>query len=252
MARCGWFLFLLSAALIGACHSPAGPAPAPPPPAPAQPPVASAPATQAAPRDINAEFKKDLLVQEWVEKFEGESREIYRYRRQIADRCGLRAGDDVADIGAGTGLFVALFAERVGTEGTVYAVDIAPQFLQHIAERAEKQGLRNVTTVLCPEDSVNLPADSIDVAFVCDTYHHFQYPEQSTRSIHRALRRGGRLVIVDFIRIPGVSREWVLNHVRAGQDTFTREITACSFEQLMDVPTLPELRENYLVVFRKR
>ena len=112
---------------------------------------------------------------------------------------GLRPGDAVADIGAGTGLFTQLFAEQVGPKGTVYAVDIGPAFLKYITGQAKKLGHEHVVkTVLNTQDSTELPAGSIDVAFICDTYHHFDHPEKMLASIHRALRPGGRLVIIDF------------------------------------------------------
>ncbi|HEY3246619.1 MAG TPA: class I SAM-dependent methyltransferase [Phycisphaerae bacterium] len=158
----------------------------------------------------------------------------------------------VADVGAGTGLFTEPLARAVGPKGKVIAVDIVPLFLEHIRQRAAEAGLSNVSTVLCKEDSVEVPADSIDLAFVCDTYHHFEYPKSTLRSIHTALRAGGQLIIVDFKRIPGVSRAWVLEHVRAGQDEVTAEIRAAGFELVSQGSEAPYLDENYLLRFRKR
>ena len=105
----------------------------------------------------------------------------------------------VADIGAGTGLFSWMFAEKVGPKGTVYAVEIAPAFLKYIGEQARKRGLEKVVKpVRSTQDATNLAPGSIDVAFVCATYHHFEHPEKVLASIHRALRPGGRLVVIDF------------------------------------------------------
>jgi ubiquinone/menaquinone biosynthesis C-methylase UbiE len=157
---------------------------------------------------------------------------------------------DVADVGAGTGLFTLLFAPQVGPKGTVYAVDIAAKFLDHIREAAAQRRLGNVKTVLCSERSAELPADSVDVVFVCDTYHHFEYPRSTLASMHEALRPGGELVIVDFIREEGVSRPWILEHVRAGLPIVRQEIEAAGFRQVQ-VESTPFLRENYLVRFRK-
>jgi SAM-dependent methyltransferase len=94
-----------------------------------------------------------------------------------------------------------------------------------------------------------LPANSIDVAFISDTYHHFEFPLKTMQSIHRALRPGGRVIIVDFRRIPGVSSEWVMNHVRAGQEVVEEEITQAGFRKVREAEGL--LQENYLVVFEK-
>lgn len=95
---------------------------------------------------------------------------------------------------------------------------------------------------------VSLPADSVDLFYVCDTYHHFEKPAAVLASIEKALKPGGRLAIVDYHRIPGKTRQWLMDHLRAGQDTFAREITDAGFRRLPDPPT-PFLDENYLMVF---
>ncbi len=77
---------------------------------------------------------------------------------------------------------------------------------------------------------------------ICDTYHHFEFPAKTLGSIHRALRPGGQVVLVDFRRIQGQSSACVLNHVRAGQEVFTREILAAGFKQIEEVKFL---MENY-------
>lgn len=190
-------------------------------------------------------------VDVWVGRFESESREIARYRREIVDAIGVEPGMVVADIGAGTGLFTPLFAEAVGPEGKVLAVDIVPKFLELIRERAGQQGLRNVQTILSEERSVTLEPGSVDLAFVCDTYHHFEYPKTMLRSIHRALKPGGLFVVIDFDRVEGKSRAWVLGHVRASQEVFTSEIVAAGFVKLNEPSWTPYLEENFGLRFRK-
>jgi predicted methyltransferase len=187
-------------------------------------------------------------VKEYVGKFEIESREVYAQRKEIVAACKLRPGLTVADVGAGTGLFTRLFAKEVGPTGKVYAVDIAPRFVEHIEKTARDEGLKNVVGVVCTPDRVKLPANSVDVAFVCDTYHHFEFPFKTLASIHEALRPGGQLIVIDFHRIEGKSREWVLNHVRAGQDVVVKEITSSGFKRVGEEKLL---QENYFVRFEK-
>jgi predicted methyltransferase len=212
----------------------------------------SAPNRSAAPAaDINARFLDPQLdPREWINRFEVESREVFAARQAIARAAAIKDGQTVADIGAGTGLFTLLFAHETGSAGWVYAVDISPRFVEHIAGRADKGGVTNVTPVLCTQSSVSLPPASIDVAFVCDTYHHFEHPAQTLASIYRALRPGGRLVVVDFIREEGVSSDWILNHVRAGKAVVTREIESAGF-QLLAEPDVQGLTENYVLAFQK-
>jgi ubiquinone/menaquinone biosynthesis C-methylase UbiE len=197
---------------------------------------------------INDNFKNPN-VEEWVGRLEAESREPYAKRNEIVAATGIKPGDAVADIGAGTGLFTALFASRVGEKGHVFAVDIALNFLAHISETARKQGLANITPVVGQPDSVALPANSIDVAYICDTYHHFEFPQKTLASIHRALKPNGRLVIVEFHKIPGVTTADRMQHVRAAQDVVEKEVTGAKFRKIAQPDA--GLKENYILIFQK-
>ena len=200
---------------------------------------------------INDRFKDpELDVSQYLQRFEVESREVYASRAAVLSALGVAPGNVVADIGAGTGLFTFPLAERVGPSGWVFAVDIAPRFLQRIHGLADERGVENVTTLLCSERSTGLPPNSIDVAFVCDTYHHFEYPVATMASLVRALRPGGRLFLLDFERIEGVTREWLLEHVRAGKDTFRAEVEAAGLRFSREVE-VEGLVENYLLEFVK-
>ena len=198
---------------------------------------------------INDSWKSDEIGP-LIGRLEGESREIYTHRRLIGDVVAPAEGAAIADIGAGSGFMTHLFSRLVGPEGKVYAVDINASLLGHIADGAAERGLANVETVHCTEKSAELPADSVDVVFVCDTYHHFEYPMNTLTSIREALRDGGQLVVVDFERIPGVSRDWMLEHVRAGKEVFRAEIEAAGFT-FVEEHDVPELEENYVLRFTK-
>jgi len=198
---------------------------------------------------INAQFKNPN-VKEFIGKFELESREVFAQRAEIIQACQVQPGITVADIGAGTGLFTKLFSEKVGKEGRVIAVDIAQSFLDHIERTSRAEGRLNVAVQKCTSDSAELPPDSIDLAFICDTYHHFEFPAKTMASVHRALKQGGRVILIDFRRIPGKTKEWTLKHVRAGQEVFEKEIEACGFQKTTEPKGL--LEENYLVEFTKR
>ena len=186
---------------------------------------------------------------EVCQDFEGESREVYVQREKIVAACKLKPGLIVADVGAGTGLFTRLFAPVVGPKGKVIAVDIADKFLEHIAKTCKDAKITNVETLKCTDTSAELPAASVDVAFISDTYHHFEYPLRTMTSIHKALKPGGRVVVVDFHRIPGKSSDWVLGHVRAAQEVVIKEIEEAGFKKVHEEKDI--LKENYLVVFEK-
>jgi ubiquinone/menaquinone biosynthesis C-methylase UbiE len=197
---------------------------------------------------INDPFKNPDL-KEYQGKFEVESREVYAKRKEIVGHCKLKPGMVVADVGAGTGLFTRLFAAEVGEKGKVYAVDISKDFLDHISRTAREQKLSNIETVLGTDRSVELKPESVDLVYICDTYHHFEFPYRTMESIHKALKPGGQLVVIDFHRIPGKSREWILGHVRAGQEVVEREITETGFKKVDEIKGL--LEENYFIRFEK-
>lgn len=196
---------------------------------------------------INDPFK-DPDLERFIGVFEGESREIFAQRNEIVSACKLKPGMVIADIGAGTGLFTKLFSDAVGPKGKIYAVDIAQKFLDHINQRCKENGIKNVETVLGTDVSANLPENSVDMVFICDTYHHFEFPERMLQSIRKALKSEGQIVLIDFHRIEGKSKQWTLDHVRAGQEVFTREVRDAGFEQVEDNALL---KENYFVRFKK-
>ncbi len=199
---------------------------------------------------INAHYKKNPEAETWIPRFERESREIFNVRYEILSAMNIKPGMSVADVGAGTGLFTGMLAEKVGPTGKVYAVDVVPKFLSYIDKRTAKDGYKNVTTVLCAEDSVSLPEASVDVMFICDTYHHFEYPTRSLQSIWKAMRPGGIVFVVDFHRIPGVSLDWICKHVRGSLEDFRAEFEAEGFEFAGQVE-IEGLNDNYAVRYRR-
>jgi predicted methyltransferase len=197
---------------------------------------------------INKTFETPV-VSEFVERFEKEGRDAFDHRKEIVEALGLKPGMAVADVGAGTGLFTRLFSRAVGESGKVYAVDISDEFIEHIEKTAREQKVKNIVGIVCKPDSVALPPASIDLAFICDTYHHFEYPHKTMRSIHKALRPQGQVVLIDFHRIDGKSSDWIMNHVRAGQEVFAKEISDAGFKQIEEKKDL--LKESYFLRFVK-
>ena len=185
---------------------------------------------------------------QWVQTFESPRREVYAKRQAIVEASAVRPGMVVADIGAGTGLFTRLFATSVAPTGKVYAIDISTTFIDNILRTCREQGLTNVEGIVNPPRETGLPDASVDLAFVANTYHHFEYPHSMLASIRRALRRDGRLIVIDFHRDPRLNTPWIIGHVRAGKDTVIGEIRAAGFRLVADQPVL---RSNYFLVFEK-
>lgn len=188
-------------------------------------------------------------VSQWRGVFERDGREVWDRRSDIIRVLDLQPGMAIADIGAGTGFFTMLMAREVGPMGKAYAVDIAPEFVKAIELRAKGQGIDNITGIVNDQKSTGLPPQSVDLVFISDTYHHFEYPMTTLQSIHDALRPGGELVVIDFKRIPGFSSAWVMGHVRAGEEQVTTEIQSAGFEL---VQRLDFMQTQYYLRFRKR
>jgi len=184
----------------------------------------------------------------WQSSLESEGREVYEQRRRIIDALDLRPGMTVADVGAGTGAFSFLLAEKVGAGGTAIAQDVTPEFLKGIAARSGADRLPQLRTRLGDARDARLPDGSVDLVFTCDTYHHFEYPQAMLASLYAALKPGGRLVVIDYERIPGRSSPWILGHVRAGRETVVAEVEAAGFRLLR---AHDFLRENYFLEFRR-
>ena len=196
---------------------------------------------------INRHFV-DPDWQQWVGAFERTGREVYDKRHAIVAASKVRPGMAVADIGAGTGLFTRLFSSAVEPGGTVYAIDISSTFIDNILRSCREQGLSNVTGIVNTPIAIGLPADSIDLAFITDTYHHFEYPRQTLASIHQALRSDGHIIIIDFRRDPRISSNWVMGHVRGNKAQVIQELHEAGFRLVDDKPLM---RTNYFLEFIK-
>lgn len=196
---------------------------------------------------INAEYGKHDAAG-WTKRFEHDGREVYDRRHEIVAALGLTPGLRVADVGAGSGLFTRLFAEAVGPSGRVYAVDVQADFLTQIAARAEADGQAQVETRRADQRRTGLDPGSIDVAFLCDAYHHLELPKTYLADLHRALVPGGRLVIIDYDRSRPGTEAWMKDHIRADPPQLLGEIEAAGF-----TPTAVSLRleENFVAVFTR-
>lgn len=131
----------------------------------------------------------------WLERPERETEEA----PSIAIRAlQLKKGQVVADIGAGSGYYTMRMADVVGPEGKVYATDIQTGMIDIVRRRVAAARLTNVETVLSAPDDPKLPADSLDLAIMVDVYHELSAPQEFIRRLRPALKRTGRLVLLEF------------------------------------------------------
>ena len=161
---------------------------------------------------------------------------------RVMDILAIQEGSVVADIGAGSGWFTVRAARRVG-QGTVYAVEINTDYLNHIASRARKENLPNIRPVLGKEDDPLLPGASVDAILLLKTYHEFAKPITMLRAMRKALRKNGRLGIIDRNGAGddhGVTRETVI-----------KEATQAGLALVEEHDFVKPDDMDYFLVFRK-
>ncbi|MEC7232268.1 MAG: class I SAM-dependent methyltransferase, partial [Planctomycetota bacterium] len=110
----------------------------------------------------------------------------------------VRTGESVCDLGCGNGYHTLPLAAAVGPEGRVFAVDLQPEMLDLLAERADGLGLSNLVPVEATVDDPRLPEASVDTVLMVDVYHELSHPVRVLGHVRRALKRGGRVVLVEF------------------------------------------------------
>jgi ubiquinone/menaquinone biosynthesis C-methylase UbiE len=148
-------------------------------------------AAQESQRKTSTPYSGDLSI------FDYPDREQKLHIDQVMDALGIKPGKNVADIGAGSGWFTVRAARRVTATGRVYAVEINPEAIRYIKERAEKEKLTNVQTVMGKGDSPELPPDSVDAVLMLKTYHEIAKPVDLLRNLRPALKTGARVGIID-------------------------------------------------------
>ena len=151
-------------------------------------PITAAPAEH---RKTSEPYTGDLTI------FDSPGREDRLQINRVMGILDIKRGKTVADIGAGSGWFTVRAARRVGDSGSVYAVDINPEAISYVSDRAKKENLHNVKTILDKPDDPLLPADSVDAVLLLKTYHEVAAPVTLLRNLRPALRPGAKVGIID-------------------------------------------------------
>jgi ubiquinone/menaquinone biosynthesis C-methylase UbiE len=170
--------------------------------------------------------------------------------KELVAALGLKPGMSVADIGTGTGYMLPFLHDAVGDKGHVYGEDIFDDFLRQAKERVENKGYRNVTFIKGTEHTTNLPAHSVNVAMILDAYHHFDFPGEMLESIALGLKKGGRLVLVDFYKRPeAMPGGNAMQHIRIDFDDVVKEVESHGFKFVEKKEQIPG--SQYLAIFER-
>jgi predicted methyltransferase len=148
----------------------------------------AAPSTQ---RKTSTPYTGDLSI------FEVPGRDERLQINRVMDMLGIEPGKSVADIGAGSGWFTVRAARRVTRSGRVYAVDINPEAIHYIDQRAKREQLPNIKTILSTPDDPQVPPFSLDAALLLKTYHEVAHPVVLLRNLRSSLKPGARIGIID-------------------------------------------------------
>lgn len=181
---------------------------------------------------------------EWLERPERETEEAPA--KAIA-AMGLKVGDAVADIGAGTGYFSWRLAQVVGPKGMVYAEEIQPEMLEILRTNLTSRGVQNFKEVLGTITDTKLPTNSIDLAIMVDVYHEFSHPYEMIASITRSLKPEGRIAFVEYrLEDPTVPIK------RVHKMSIEQVKTEMSLQSLDYVTTVTNLPRQHVIIFKHR
>lgn len=134
----------------------------------------------------------------YIGTLEDPKRDAYQKPQEIMMALGLKPGEVIADIGAGSGYFTFRLARHVGDKGKVYAVDVSPDMILHINRRIRELKVNNVVSILADPDDPLLPDHSVNRFFFSESWHHIENQKKYLSLMKRMLKPGGEIVMVDF------------------------------------------------------
>jgi predicted methyltransferase len=175
--------------------------------------------------------------------FEYPERDARLQPQRILSLLGIRAGSSVADIGAGGGWLTVRAAQRVGSDGVVFAEDINPEAIKAIRDRAEREHLPQVRAVLGLPDDPKLPAHSVDAVVILKTYDEIAHPKLLLHNLTPALKPGAKLGIIDRNG----------NGANHGLDEaiVVRELNEAGFRQVARYDFTKADGEDYFLIFER-
>jgi ubiquinone/menaquinone biosynthesis C-methylase UbiE len=181
-------------------------------------------------------------AEEWAKEFDDPARDAWQRPDAVVATMGVANGMTVADVGAGTGYFLPYLARAVGPTGKVLALDIEPDMVRYMRERAAREGLANVEARVVATDDPALPRGKVDRVLVVDTWHHIDGREAYAAKLEAALAPGGAVYVVDFTM---EAKHGPPPHHRLAREQVERELASAG---LAIGATNVALPEQYVVV----
>jgi len=201
--------------------------------------LAAAPARAQSPHSHQHDFTG---AEHWARVFDDPARDAWQMPHEVIQALAIKPDAAVADIGAGTGYFAMRLAHFV-PRGRVYAIDIEPDMVKYLTERAARDGLGNVSAVRGAPDDARLP-DKVDLVLLVDVYHHIGHRERYFRKLAQSLKPGGRVAVIDF---NAASRIGPPPSQRIAAKRVAAEMSKAGFEFVAEHRFLPN---QYFLIFR--
>jgi ubiquinone/menaquinone biosynthesis C-methylase UbiE len=202
-------------------------------------------------REANSGYQTEEQRKQMAASLGNPQREQTQKPGLLIHDMGLKPGMTVADIGTGVGFMLPYLSKAVGPDGHVIAEDIFDDFLSAAKLKANQAGLANVTFLKGTETDPSLPDGQLDMALALDVYHHFDYPEKMLAAIHKALKDGGKLIVVEYYkRESAMPNGRALTHIRLDMPDVIKEVEANHFhlleekEHVRDVQYMLMLEKN--------
>jgi ubiquinone/menaquinone biosynthesis C-methylase UbiE len=185
-------------------------------------------------------------AEEWAKTLESHDRVANLKMDEIVAKLGLKPGQSVADIGAGSGLFEVPLAKAISPGGKVYAVEIDEGFFPQIKKKADEAHLTNVETVLGKYTDPNLPVRNVDMIFFHDVLHHIQHRSGYLKAAAGYLKPGGRVVVIDYELGQGPHK--AAPELEVSRDQLGAWAKDAGLKQVEDVKMFPD---RYFLVYSK-
>ena len=201
-------------------------------------------------REANSRYQTEAQRKQMAAGLGDPERDRDQKPELLVREMGLAPGMTVADIGTGVGFMLPYLSRAAGPAGHVIAEDIFDDFLSAAKMKSTQAGLQNVAFVKGTETDPLLPEGSLDMALVLDVYHHFDYPEKMLAAIHRALKRGGKLIVVEYYkRESAMPNGRALTHVRLDMPDVIKEVEANHFHLLAEKERIRDVQ--YMLILEK-
>ena len=181
-------------------------------------------------------------AEQWAQIFDDPKRDAWQKPHEVIQALALKPDAVIADIGSGTGYFSARFANMV-PKGRVYGVDTEPDMVKYLAERAKREGLKNITAVTGAPGDARLP-EKADLIIMVDVFHHIADRARYLKKLQGSLKPGGRLAIIDF-RMD--SPDGPPKSARIAPDRVKTELQGAGYALIQEHAFLPK---QYFLIFQ--